>query len=342
MSGLERRGSSGRRTNLALLVLLAAAVGTGALAYAFGTGWNRWAIIPHGIAGLAILALGPWKSITVRRGLARARPGTWLSVAFLALVLVAIAAGVLHAAGVRSFGGPTAMEVHVGAALFAIPLALSHVLARRVRVRRTDLSRRVLLRAGVLAAGSAVAYGAVEGALRLARLPGRRRRFTGSYETGSFDPGRMPTTQWLFDRAPSVEESAWRLRVSTPSGTRDWTYAEVAPFRDRVSTTLDCTGGWYAEQEWEGVRLDRLLGDARGVRSVLVRSQTGYTRRIPVSDAAHALFATRVGGAPLSPGHGFPARLVLPGRRGFWWVKWITEIRADGVSWWRQSPYPLQ
>ena len=46
-------------------------------------------------------------------------------------------------------------------------------------------------------------------------------------------------------------------------------------------------------------------------------------------------------GRPLSHGHGFPARLVAPGRRGFWWVKWVTDIEVSDRPWWWQSPFPL-
>jgi DMSO/TMAO reductase YedYZ molybdopterin-dependent catalytic subunit len=63
------------------------------------------------------------------------------------------------------------------------------------------------------------------------------------------------------------------------------------------------------------VRLDRLLDPAAG-ESIVVRSITGYSRRFPRSDAPGLLIATLVGDAPLSAGHGAPARLVAPGRRG--------------------------
>jgi len=47
-------------------------------------------------------------------------------------------------------------------------------------------------------------------------------------------------------------------------------------------------------------------------------------------------------GVALAPGHGAPARLVAPGRRGFWWVKWVASIETvTGSDWW-QSPFPLQ
>jgi DMSO/TMAO reductase YedYZ molybdopterin-dependent catalytic subunit len=38
---------------------------------------------------------------------------------------------------------------------------------------------------------------------------------------------------------------------------------------------------------------------------------------------------------------GFPARLVAPGRRGFWWVKWVVSVEVDPAPWWRQPPFPL-
>ncbi|HZA27632.1 MAG TPA: hypothetical protein VE915_08345, partial [Actinomycetota bacterium] len=60
---------AGRRTNLALMVLLIGALLTGALAYATGTGWARLWIVAHGIVGLGIVVLAPWKSVIVRRGL---------------------------------------------------------------------------------------------------------------------------------------------------------------------------------------------------------------------------------------------------------------------------------
>src|SRR6202165_1194269 len=139
----------GRRTNLALLAALSAAFGTGWLAFAYATAPARWSLLVHATSGFAIIVLVPWKSIVVRRGLRRARPGRSASVALGVLVLASLLGGVLHSTGLlRWWGAYTAMELHVGAALLAVPLAVWHVLARPVRPRRIDLARRALLRHG--------------------------------------------------------------------------------------------------------------------------------------------------------------------------------------------------
>ncbi|NUR17262.1 MAG: molybdopterin-dependent oxidoreductase, partial [Dermatophilaceae bacterium] len=44
----------------------------------------------------------------------------------------------------------------------------------------------------------------------------------------------------------------------------------------------------------------------------------------------------------LSAGHGGPVRLVAPGRRGFWWVKWVDRVGVDDRPSWSQPPFPLQ
>jgi len=336
---VSRRLRAGRGTNLALLVLLASALVTGALAFASGGRWAFAALAAHGAAGLGIVLLSPWKAAISRRGMRRDRPGTPGSILLAVLVVVTVATGVAHAIGV--WPSLLAIQIHVAAALCSIPLAVWHVIVRPVRPRRVDLSRRSLLRAGAVAGGSVAAFGAIEGIVRATGLPGSDRRATGSYERGSFEPNAMPVTQWLDDADPRLEASNWRLEVRSPDGFRALTYDEIGVHDDGVRATLDCTGGWFATQDWSGIRLDRLLEHLDDVRSVVVTSATGYGRRFPIGDATSLILATRVSGEPLSAGHGFPARLVAPGRRGFWWVKWVERIEASSTPWWWQSPFPL-
>ena len=329
---------AGARTNLALLVLLGLAFLSGWLAFAFATAPARWSLVLHATGGFAIVLLLPWKSMIARRGAARPRRGRWASIALGILVLVSLAAGILHSTGMLVMAGPlTAMEIHVGAALAAIPFAIWHVVTRRIRLRRTDVSRRIFLRSAAAVGLAAAAYGTTEIIVRAAGLPGADRRFTGSYEAGSLQPDQMPVSSWMFDAIPNIDPAAWALRV----GSRSLTYEDVSAFDDRVTATLDCTGGFYSTQEWGGVRLDRLVEKLEGT-SIRVVSSTGYDRRFPIEQADSLLLATRFGGRPLDAGHGFPARLVASDRRGFWWVKWVVAIEVDDLPAWWQSPFPTQ
>lgn len=328
----------GARTNVGILAALTVAFATGWLAFSYATGQARWSLVLHATAGVAILVLLPWKALVARRGWSRPRSMRWASAGLGALIVLSVAAGLGHSTGAAEWWGPfTAMEVHVGAAIAAVPFAVWHVVARPIRVKPADLSRRAILRGGVTLAAAGALYGTTELAAKALALPGASRRFTGSYEAGSFAPALMPISSWMFDAVPAIDASDWTLKV----GARAITYDQMTRGDDRVTATLDCTGGFYSTQVWKGVRLDRLLGAASG-RSIRVVSATGYDRRFPIEDAPRLLLATGFGDVALDPGHGFPARLVAADRRGFWWVKWVVRIEVDDVPYWMQAPFPTQ
>src|SRR2546423_8376696 len=198
-----------RWTNLALFVLLGLAFVSGWLAF-FSTAASRGSLMVHAGSGYAIIALTPWKSVIASRAIHRRRPGWWASLILTLLVLVSVLSGILHSTGLLySVRAITAMEVHVGAALVAVPFAIWHIIARRIPMRAVDLSRRSVLRAGTLVAGAGLTYAAGEAAIRLLRLPGSERRFTGSYEFGSPQPAPLPATQLKVGNGPQVDPRTW-------------------------------------------------------------------------------------------------------------------------------------
>ena len=165
------RGPGGRVTNLTLLGVLVLAFATGIGAVANGSATGRWVVVAHGIAAMAVLLLVPWKSRVVRRGLRRARRTRWLSLLLASLVVAAVLAGIGYTTGlVRTIGGVLGMWLHIAAALALLPLVIWHVLARRARPRRADLSRRTVLWAGLFTAAAAGLYVAQTGAVNLAGL----------------------------------------------------------------------------------------------------------------------------------------------------------------------------
>ena len=339
-----------RLTNLKLLLALAVTFASGVGAVATGSGRGGWIVVAHGVAAMVVVALVPWKTRVVRAGLRRRpmarragrRSGPWASLALAALTILALLFGLGYATGlVRSIGGVAGMWLHVAFALALVPLLIWHALARRARPRRTDLSRRTLLRAGVVGAVGGGLYAATTLAVNLFPLPGSTRRFTGSYETGSFSPAAMPTTIWLSDTPPVLDAATWRLAVLDGAGRYELTLAQLAGSGVTRRATLDCTSGWYAEQDWTGVPVARLVREVGAARSLWVHSVTGYWVRFPVADLDSLLLATAVGGRALSVGHGFPVRLVAPGRRGYWWVKWVDRIELRTTPWWWQPPFPV-
>jgi DMSO/TMAO reductase YedYZ molybdopterin-dependent catalytic subunit len=331
---------SGRLANLTLLVVVPLAAATGFAMFLLGSGPVWPVAIAHGVVGLAVVVLVPWKSVVVRRGLRRTgRAGRVTSVALGVVVLLALVTGLAHVAGGSLSTSPvTTLQLHVGAGVVAAALTGAHALRRRVRARRTDLSRRTLLRLAVLASTAGALEAGVQGAGAAVAPPGTRRP-TGSLRLASPAVAAIPATSWLLDAAPRIDPRSWRLTVTAGGASRDWSLEELGHWQDRQAAVLDCTGGWWTRQEWTGVRVARLLPTAaRG--TVEVTSATGYSRRLPLTD--DLLLATAVGGLGLSSGHGAPARLVVPGRRGYHWVKWVVRIEHDDRPWWAEPPLPLQ
>lgn len=334
ISRLGRLRRAGRRTNVALLVVLCAAAATGALAFAAGTPVPaRIATVAHGVLGLAVVVLVPWKTVIVRRAPAiRAA-----SLILVALIAVCLASGLVEVfVGYGVLWGLSPMQVHVGSAILAVPLLVAHMLRRRrQRLRRVDLSRRVLLRTGGLAAAAAATYGMLEVVGRLLGSGSATRIATGSHR---LSPDAAPATIWLFDEVPAIRADH-RVYVA---GTA-YTVADLAARSTSVAARLDCTSGWYTEAEWTAVNLADLLqaDQLAAAASIEVRSVTGYRRRFPSDEAGSLWLATAYQGEPLQAGHGAPVRLVAPHRRGFWWVKWVESVKLSDVPAWGQSPFPL-
>ena len=254
--------------------------------------------------------------------------------------MLTLLAGLLHSTGaLRDVGGYGVLLIHVGAGLLAILPAVLHIRRRRIKPRLTDVNRRSVLRGGLLTAAAAGVYLAAQGLARAFSLPGAERRATGSYELSSGDPSGVPATSWMFDSVPAIDAGSWRLTVAQGENQRSFTVADIDAANDRVTAVLDCTGGWWTEQTWTGARVARLL-PAGSTGTVTVISATGYRRRLPLTD--DLLLATGTAGQRLSPGHGAPLRLVVPGRRGFHWVKWVVRIEHDDRPWWWEPPLPLQ
>jgi DMSO/TMAO reductase YedYZ molybdopterin-dependent catalytic subunit len=282
----------------------------------------------HDAAGLAVLALVWSKLGVIRRGLRRRWPRVGGSAAAAVCAVGLLGFGLAHSAGVHDVGPLTALGWHIAFALALAPLVVQHLATRPVRLRRGDLTRAAILRlAGFTAAGVA------------AKLAFDNTLGAGRAATGSLEQARPVPTVWFDDSTPRIDPAAWRIDV----GGRRLGLAELARLpQHEWRCTLDCTSGWYARNRWRGVRVvDLPLALPPGSGSVEVRAATGYARRFDLASVPGLMLATHLDGVPLEPGNGAPVRLVAAGRRGFWWVKWVTSVRPSERPPWWQSPFPL-
>lgn len=336
--------------NLALLALLTVQLVTG-LVGLLGTGRAYEALFwLHAIGAYGIVALLFAKGTIVLHAIRR-RPGVGQArlvlLVMVALLLSVLVTGVIWiSAGPLYVAGTSLVNWHAYLALLLVALLVWHAVDRRwiVRVPAARDRRAFLRMVGVVAAG-VVLWQLERTAQALLDTRGSGRRFTGSYERASFS-GDFPDVSWFNDDPDPIEAAAWRLAVDGEvARPLELSYEDL---QGRAAVLLvaelDCTGGWYTRQEWRGVSLGELLDEARvtaAARSVSVESVTGYDRRFSLGDAGSLVLATHVAGRPLTHGHGFPLRLVVPDQRGFDWVKWVVRVRVLDSSHLLQSPLPL-
>ena len=339
--------------NVFILIFGGLSLLSGFLGLIGGTPEWSLALDVHRISGFGLVALLVWKGRNILRSLMnrrnwRRRPGIVLgSIATLTLLIPALGLGLIWSlSGYFTLQGFSGVSWHIYLSLLLAPFVLVHALNHSWTLRtRFWLERRSFLRlAGLSVAGLAL-WRTGEIAAAVLNLPGNDRRFTGSYERGSFAGNSFPTTSWLNDDPDPIVKDGWRLKVSgLVSRDLDLSLDDLAGNGAGVTAVLDCTGGWFSTQEWKGAPLRDVLQAAEvepGAGSITVRSVTGYQRRFSLAEADGYLLATHVGGDPISHGHGAPLRLVAPGKRGFEWVKWVVAIHVNDTGKWWQPPLPL-
>jgi len=128
---------------------------------------------------------------------------------------------------------------------------------------------------------------------------------------------------------------AWRLWVDgLVAQPLALSFSEVEAFGAQArSADVVCEAGWMAsEPPWEGVPVTAMLGRA-GVDPA-ARFLKVYARnspmRLPLQEALKGgtILARTLNGAPLTPEHGAPLRLVAPGRACVDLVKWVDRLEG--------------
>ncbi len=152
---------------------------------------------------------------------------------------------------------------------------------------------------------------------------------------------------------PNVDGKSWQLSVDGLVNTPyklNYNQLTALPLKKQYESLMCISnevGGTYMSNAlWEGIPLTDLLQRAGGVKKgatkIVLHAADDYTDSIHLSKALEptTLVAVRMNGAQLPPGHGYPARLLVPGIYGMKHVKWITRIEVvdtDFKGYWQQS-----
>jgi DMSO/TMAO reductase YedYZ molybdopterin-dependent catalytic subunit len=159
---------------------------------------------------------------------------------------------------------------------------------------------------------------------------------------------------------PSIRLEDWRLVVDgdvTRSIQLDYASLRNLPAVEVVKT-IECISNFVAKCElapfgcdlistarWRGARLVDVLNLAGGLKPGVVSLATigadEYTTALPIEAALDpdTLVVYEMNGEPLPIEHGYPARVLVPGRYGVKNAKWIVALRPmrrDFVDWYGQ------
>ncbi|HEY9446549.1 MAG TPA: molybdopterin-dependent oxidoreductase [Burkholderiales bacterium] len=177
---------------------------------------------------------------------------------------------------------------------------------------------------------------------------------------------------------PEVKTADWKLTVGGDSVERELTYTLGALKKEfkqaQITAVCQCSGnrrglfephvtgvewgvGAMGNAVWRGVRLKDVLAKA-GVKSSAVEiafdgadhpsldRTPDFVKSLPLDVAMdeNTLIAFEMNGKPLPHWNGFPARLIVPGWTGTYWVKQLVAVTAlskPEANFWMSAAYRL-
>jgi DMSO/TMAO reductase YedYZ molybdopterin-dependent catalytic subunit len=189
-------------------------------------------------------------------------------------------------------------------------------------------------------------------------MPLFRSKAEDKVREAGYDPARLPPGQYLTDKwpvlhagdVPDTDLATWDLRISGEVEeplTLGWEAFAALPRTENVQD-IHCVTRWSRfDAHFGGVHWRELAKLARPkptARYAIAQSEQGFTANVPLAflDHEQALLATHADGEPLTPEHGWPLRLVIPGKY-FWksakWLRGIELTAVDRPGFWERYGY---
>jgi sulfite dehydrogenase (cytochrome) subunit A len=191
-------------------------------------------------------------------------------------------------------------------------------------------------------------------------------------------PGRAFFVRWHLSAIPEVRAAEWKLSVGGDAAGSEREYSlqdlRKAFKQHELTAVCQCSGnrrglfephvagvewgvGAMGNAIWRGVRLKDVLAKAgvkpEAVEVVFDGADRGpmdktpdFVKSLPVEVALdeNTLIAFEMNGRPLPHWNGFPARLVVPGWTGTYWVKQLVSVKVSSRpegNFWMSTAYRL-
>lgn len=259
--------------------------------------------------------------------------------------------GLVLAALLLTIASPVDAVVY-GALFTGLRTLLGRAFEPRATAVPIEPSRRTTL--ALLGGGSALVVGG--GLLNLFRQVNGPAQSAARVVPGQPLPsGVTPVSQFYYVSKnleafdPKLKEANWTLKVGgMVSDARTFTLADLRAMPSKtIELTLSCIsnpvgGPLISNGVWRGVPVTdflRRVGVEKGAKYVVWKAADGYAESLPLGQAFEedVLLVYELNGEPLTQKHGFPLRVLIPGRYGMKQPRWITEIRLsdrDEAGYW--------
>ena len=187
-----------------------------------------------------------------------------------------------------------------------------------------------------------------------------RSRAERKVQEAGYDPARLPPGQYLTEKWPVLHAGSvasypadlagWDFRVygevDTPL-TVTWAELNELP-KETVTQDIHCVTRWsrfdaeFTGVPWSAIR--ERVGQRPSAHYAIAHAEAGFTANVPASflDMDGALLVTHADGEPLTREHGWPLRLVVPGKYFWKSAKWLRAIElrsADVPGFWERYGY---
>ena len=169
---------------------------------------------------------------------------------------------------------------------------------------------------------------------------------------------RVPTGQRLTEKwpvlhhgdVPKIDVSSWTFRIwGLVENEQEMTFEEFMRLpRVKIVADMHCVTGWSKLNNlFEGVSssiLKDLVNIKPEAKFVMIHGYHGFTTNLSLRDffEEDVLFAIKYNDQALTPGHGYPVRLIVP--RLYLWksAKWVTGVEfmaEDKLGFWESRGY---